>query len=182
MGWAVSHMVKLVADEIFGQQHLVNQIVWEASDCAQRYGAGCRSSWTIAVILFYSKGDNFKLNMQYAPYDESYLKSHYKNVEEKTGRRYELDNLIGPGGAGKGNPQYSFLGVTRYWRYKEARMKELYAQGRIVQPSPGAVPRYKRYLDEMPGVPFKIFGQTLTQLIRRRLKHPDMQRKSQSDC
>lgn len=32
-------------------------------------------------------------------------------------------------------------------------MEELYRQGRIIQPSPGAVPRYKRYLDEMPGVP-----------------------------
>jgi hypothetical protein len=32
-------------------------------------------------------------------------------------------------------------------------MEELLAKGRIVQPSPGAVPRQKRYLDEMPGVP-----------------------------
>jgi adenine-specific DNA-methyltransferase len=31
-------------------------------------------------------------------------------------------------------------------------MEELYRAGRIVQPSPGAVPRYKRYLDEMPGL------------------------------
>ena len=31
-------------------------------------------------------------------------------------------------------------------------MNGLVAEGRIVQPSPGAVPRYKRYLDEMPGV------------------------------
>jgi site-specific DNA-methyltransferase (adenine-specific)/adenine-specific DNA-methyltransferase len=32
-------------------------------------------------------------------------------------------------------------------------MQQLYEAGRIIQPSPGAVPRYKRYLDEMPGVP-----------------------------
>ena len=32
-------------------------------------------------------------------------------------------------------------------------MDELIRTGRVVQPSPGAVPRYKRYLDEMPGVP-----------------------------
>ncbi len=32
-------------------------------------------------------------------------------------------------------------------------MQRLYDEGRIVQPSDGAVPRYKRYLDEMPGVP-----------------------------
>lgn len=34
-------------------------------------------------------------------------------------------------------------------------MQQLYEQGRIVQTSPGAVPRYKRYLDEMPGTPLQ---------------------------
>ena len=33
--------------------------------------------------------------------------------------------------------------------------RALQAEGRIVQPSPGAVPRYKRYLDEMPGLPLQ---------------------------
>ena len=44
------------------------------------------------------------------------------------------------------------MGVTRYWRYSKERMAQLVKEGRIVQPRPGAVPRYKRYLDEMPGV------------------------------
>jgi hypothetical protein len=34
-------------------------------------------------------------------------------------------------------------------------MKTLYEQGRIVQTTPGTVPREKRYLDEMPGVPLQ---------------------------
>jgi hypothetical protein len=34
-------------------------------------------------------------------------------------------------------------------------MQELYEQGRIVQSKPGGVPAYKRYLDEMPGVPLQ---------------------------
>ena len=32
-------------------------------------------------------------------------------------------------------------------------MERLISEGRIIQPSAGSVPRYKRYLDEMPGVP-----------------------------
>jgi len=32
-------------------------------------------------------------------------------------------------------------------------MQQLYEEGRVIQPSLGAVPRYKRYLDEMPGIP-----------------------------
>jgi adenine-specific DNA-methyltransferase len=88
--------------------------------------------------------------VQYVPYSEEYLRTHYKKIEAGSGRRYELDNLIG---SGKGNPSYELLGVTRYWRYSRERMQRLLAEGRIVQPSEGAVPRYKRYLDEMPGVP-----------------------------
>ena len=55
----------------------------------------------------------------------------------------------------KGNPRYEFLGVTRFWRFSEKRMNELYAEGRIVQTRPGTVPAQKRYLDEMPGVPLQ---------------------------
>jgi hypothetical protein len=51
----------------------------------------------------------------------------------------------------RGHPTYEFLGVTRYWRYNKEKMQKLYDEGRVVQPSPGAVPRYVRYLDEMKG-------------------------------
>src|SRR6266851_872905 len=89
--------------------------------------------------------------------------SHYLKIildtiyryKDPDGRRYRLDNIAGPGGAAKGNPQYEFLGVTRYWRYSQERMQELYEQGRIVQTKSGNVPAYKRYLDEMPGVPLQ---------------------------
>jgi hypothetical protein len=64
-----------------------------------------------------------------------------------------LSDITGPGGAAKGNPYYEFLGVTRYWRFSQEKMKELHAAGRIVQTKPGTVPRQKRYLDEMPGIP-----------------------------
>jgi hypothetical protein len=47
------------------------------------------------------------------------------------------------------------MGVTRFWRYSKEKMHELIQQGRVVQTRPGAVPAYKRYLDEMPGVPIQ---------------------------
>lgn len=81
----------------------------------------------------------------------------YGNVTliDETGRRYQLDNITGPGGAAKGNPFFEVMGVSRHRRYSKEKMTELIAQGRIVQPSPGAVPRFKRYLDEMPGLPIQ---------------------------
>src|SRR5208283_3243508 len=41
----------------------------------------------------------------------------------------------------------------RVWRWTRERMEEAHADGLIVQPRPGAVPRFKRYLDEQRGKP-----------------------------
>jgi DNA methylase/NACHT-associated inactive restriction endonuclease len=61
-------------------------------------------------------------------------------------------DVTAPGSGSRGHPQYEFMGVTRYWRYNQEKMEQLLAEGRIIQPRPGAVPRYKRYLDEMRGI------------------------------
>ena len=154
MGWGVSHYVRGVLDEVFGKDRAVNQIVWKRQTAHSDSGQGSQHLGRLHDLIFvYTKGDRYPWNLQYIPYDQEYLRTHYKNVDEATGRRYELADLNAPGGASKGNPRYEFLGVTRFWRFKRERMLSLYQQGRIVQPSEGAVPRYKRYLDEMPGVP-----------------------------
>jgi len=154
MGWGVSHLVRTVMDEVFGERQNLNHIVWKRQTAHSDSGQGSTHLGRLHDDLFlYSKSESYTWNVQYAAYDEGYLDTHYKKIEPGTGRRYELDNLTAPGGASKGNPFYELMGVTRYWRYSEARMKQLVADGRIIQPSEGAVPRFKRYLDEMPGVP-----------------------------
>lgn len=154
MGWGVSHLVRSLFDEVFGQANILNHIIWKRQTAHSDSGQGSQHLGRIHDdILLYSKTANHTWNTQYAPYSPEYLATHYRNVEDNTGRRFELDNLTAPGGASKGNPTYELMGVTRYWRYSQDRMRQLVADGRIVQPSPGAVPRYKRYLDEMPGVP-----------------------------
>ena len=76
-------------------------------------------------------------------------------MEPATGRHYQLGDLTGPGGAAKGNPHYEVIGVTRYWRYSREQMQAMIDAGRIVQAAPDRVPRYKRYLNEMPGKPLQ---------------------------
>jgi site-specific DNA-methyltransferase (adenine-specific)/adenine-specific DNA-methyltransferase len=156
MGWGVAHYVRSVLDEVFGKERCVNQIIWKRQTAHSDTGQGSEHLGRLHdVILLYSKGNRFTWNMQFTPYDESYLASHYGRVESGSGRRYRLDNLTAPGGAAKGNPSYEFLGVVRFWRYSRERMEELYKAGRVVQTTPGTVPQYKRYLDEMPGVPIQ---------------------------
>ncbi len=151
-----SHYLKVILDTIFGVNQFRNEIVWKRtsahSDTTQ--GNVIHMGRVHDIILFYTKTDAAKRNELYQPYDEEYMNDFYRHVDAN-GRRYRLGDLTGPGGAAKGNPQYEFLGVTRYWRYSRERMQELYNQGRIIQTKPGTVPAYKRYLDEMPGVPLQ---------------------------
>ena len=141
---------------MFGAGNFRNEIVWKRTS-SHRDGAQGRKQYGRVCdgLLFYTRGAEWTWNLQYTPYDQAYVDRAYRHVEPNTGRRYRLDNLTGPGGAAKGNPSYDVMGVTRFWRYSEPRMQKLIEAGRVVQTKPGAVPAYKRYLDEMPGVPLQ---------------------------
>ena len=148
-----SHYLKMLLDAVFGPVNFRTEIVWKRSSAHSDAKQGRTQHGRIHdVILFYTKTDVWDWNHVFTPYDASYTNAFYKHVEPKTGRRYRLGDLTGPGGAAKGNPSYEVMGVTRFWRYSKAKMAELTRRGRIVQMKPGAVPAYKRYLDEMPGV------------------------------
>ena len=152
----VSHYLKLLCDEVFGAENFINEIIWKRSTAHSDTGQGAMHLGRLHdTILLYSKGAPNAWNMEYQAYESSYADNKYRYVEPETGRRYRLDNLTGPGGAAKGNPSYEVMGVTRYWRYSRERMDELIAAGRVVQTKPGGVPQYKRYLDEMQGVPLQ---------------------------
>ncbi|MBV9706435.1 MAG: site-specific DNA-methyltransferase, partial [Chloroflexi bacterium] len=151
-----SHYLKIILDTIFGTQNFRNEITWKRTSAHSdtKQGHVIHMGRVHDILLFYTKSDAAQRIELYQPYDEEYVKSFYRH-QDADGRRYQLGDLTGPGGAAKGNPQYEFLGATRYWRYTREKMQELYEQGRIVHTSPGSVPRYKRYLDEMPGTPLQ---------------------------
>jgi len=151
-----SHYLKIILDTIFGFQYFQNEIIWKRTSAHSdtKQGNVLHMGRIHDTILYYTKSIQATHNETYQPYDESYINSFYK-YKDPDGRRYRLGDITGPGGAAKGNPQYEFLGIVRYWRYKKERMEELYKQGRIIQTKPGAVPQYKRYLDEMRGLPLQ---------------------------
>ncbi len=154
LDWHVSHYAKAVLDEVFGAECFQNEIIWKRSSAHSDTGQGARHYGRVTdSLLFYVKSiEHNAWSQQYVPYDPDYVAENYHR-KDPDGRLYRIDNIQGPGGEAKGNPFYEFLGVKRYWRYSRERMAELHKQGRIIQTKPGAVPQYKRYLDEMPGVP-----------------------------
>ena len=152
-----SHYLKLLMDAVFGPRNFRNEITWKRTSTTKgNFGQGARF-WPRAtdILLFYSKSEKYGFTQQFGEYSPAYIENAYRYVEVGTGRRYRLVSMIGPGGAAKGNPMYEVLGVTRYWRYSEERMRELIDKGLVVQSKPGAVPHRKYYLDEGQGVPIQ---------------------------
>ena len=150
-----SHYLKVLMDGVFGPQFFRNEIVWKRTsshnDAAQgltRFGRSHDS------LLFFSRSIKPTWNLQYKPYDQSYLKQHYSNIEAPSGRRYKTSDLTAakPGG----DTSYPWKGVTppsgRYWAYSKANMEQFENEGRIVYAQKSGRPRLKHYLDEMPGV------------------------------
>jgi hypothetical protein len=159
---------------VFGADRFRSEIIWKRTTAHSDALQGRRQHGRIHdVLLFYTRSDEWTWNPVHVPYDAAYIDAKYPYKEPGTGRRYGLWDLTGPGGAAKGNPSYEVMGVTKYWRYSQERMQQLIAQGRVVQPRPGAVPRYKRYLDEMPGVPIQdIWADPINSQAAERLGYP----------
>ena len=57
---------------------------------------------------------------------------------------YRLVPVDGPGGAKKGNPFYTFLGVEGYWRFSKATMQEKYDAGLVVKKGNSLYQKYFR--------------------------------------
>jgi site-specific DNA-methyltransferase (adenine-specific) len=149
-----SHYLKMVLDGVFGQTNFVNEISWKRTTTKGDYKQGAVNWPRVRDLIFYYRKDvkaGGVFHQPFAEYDEAYIASKYPYTDSN-GRRYGLWDLTAPGSGMRGHPQYEFMGVTRYWRYNKEKMEGLLTEGRIKQPRPGAVPRYVRYLDEMPGV------------------------------
>lgn len=149
-----SYVLHAVLDEVFGADRFRNEIVWQRttahSDTKGRFGE------IHDTILCYSKGDIPPWNDLYSPYSEDYLDSKYTFVDPESQRRYRLGDLTAPGP--RPNLEYEWRGIKpppgRCWAVQKEKMDEYGRQGRIVLAKSG-MPQYKRYLDEMKGVPLQ---------------------------
>ncbi len=144
-----SHYLKLLLDGVFGPDGFTNEVIWQRTNTKSH--AFTRFPSTHDVVLAYRKSDAATWHTHYLPHSEKLIKSHYSNIEEGTGRRYTLDNTLNPN-PNRPNLTYEWNGLTRVWRWTRERMQEMHDTGRLVYTSSG-MPRYKRYLDEMPGTP-----------------------------
>lgn len=147
LDYHIGHYVKILMDEIFGEDNFINEIIWQrvySHNDANRYGQ-------IHDTIFYycMNNEDYTWHTQYVPYDEKYLKMY--SMDDGDGRKYKVENTMGPGGRGS---TYEWNGITRTWRYSQKTMEELEKKGLLYHTSSG-FPKKKVYLDEMPGKPLQ---------------------------
>ena len=147
-----SHSIKLIADEIFGTDRFVNEIVWLRTNSHNMRSKGyVRAN---DYILFYTKSSAFLFNEQFLGYGEAQL-DRYK--PDDNGRLYTGRDLTFSGA----NPekQDTWRGTTpppnRSWGSTIAQREQWWLEGRILTKRDGT-PRLdglKVYLDETKGTP-----------------------------
>ncbi len=165
--WHASHYVKVMLDQIFGENQFQNEIVWKRSSAhsdSKRYGANHDT------IFFYTSGKLWTWNKMFMPYSEDYLEQNYR-YKDAEGRRFRVSDMTAnkPGGdvsyewkTSDGRTVKPYKG--RYWAYSKENMKQMHDAGLIYYRTTG-MPMLKHYLDEMPGVPLQTFWDDIRPVI-----------------
>ena len=159
-----SHYVKVMLDQIFGEQNFLNEVIWK------RTGArGDAKGWNQLhdTLFVYGGGGETVWHPQFEEYSDHYIETKYTH-DDGDGRLYRLDNMTSPNP--RPNMMYEWKGFpcpAKGWRYSKETMAQLDEEGRIAYPQvareikgkvvyvddPTKRPQLKRYLDEMHGVP-----------------------------
>jgi adenine-specific DNA-methyltransferase len=170
LDWHIGHYVKILLDEIFGEENFRNEIIWKRTTSR----AGSKFYNHIHdTIYFYSKSDSAIWNQLYSDYSDDYITQMFK-YKDDNGRKWRETPLTAPGrtsgssGETWKNINPNNIGQGRHWAIpgyirkhlsKEAQensiiaLNELEKTGRIVWAKNGkGMPNFKQYIDDLEGV------------------------------
>ncbi|MGA2280104.1 MAG: DNA methyltransferase [Verrucomicrobiota bacterium] len=153
--WHASHYVKVMLDQIFGENYFQNEIVWKrtsAHNDPDKYGN------IHDTIFYYRMSDKCTWNTIYTPYSQSYIDAEFR--PDENGRLVKYENLTAPS-HGRDAGRFEWRGTrpppSRMWSCKLEKLEELFAQGKIkTTPEGKPIMRgLKTFLDELPGIPLQ---------------------------
>ena len=142
--------LKMTMDAIFGQANFANWINWQRTkgrSDAKKFGR------VSDAILYYRMGDEFTWNTQYLPHDPDYLKSNYRNEDERG--RWRSSDLTGPHHGDSGESAQPWRGIDpvavgRVWSTpKRGGMRDWIVRNDIIPGWPDAYPSVHAALDAL---------------------------------
>ena len=148
LDYHIGHYVKILLDEVFGDDAYRNEIVWQKIRTTK---AQSNSFGNVHDVIFcYGQTEESVFHNIYTPYSQKYIDSHYK--PDATGRLYTDVSLVqkGPGEPRIFNGTIIAPPNGMHWIWSQENIDQAFAEGRIIINSKGT-PRKKQFLDEMEG-------------------------------
>lgn len=152
--WHKSSYLRIICDEVFGENHFVNEIIWK------RKGGSSNPSKQLDVatdtILWYRKTEKAIFNAQYSmdsPEAKQYIEERFNNVDEN-GRQFMKSPIVSPNY--RENLIYEYKGYTppaNGWSISRELMEKWDSEGKLYFPERGNRIYRKIFLDEYPGQP-----------------------------
>ena len=152
--WHKSSYLRIICDEVFGNNNFVNEIIWK------RKGGSSNPSKQLDVatdtILWYRKTESAIFNAQFSkdsPETQQYIEERFNNVDEN-GRRFMKSPIVSPNY--RENLIYEYKGYTppaNGWSISRELMEKWDADSKLYFPERGNRIYRKIFLDEYPGQP-----------------------------
>ena len=157
LDWHIGHYVKVLMDEIFGEDNFRNEITWIRT--ASHNDSRSNYSRIKDSIFYYTKSDEYPFNLQYKPYTQEYIDAEWRQLP--SGRYYKFENMLDPQNK---MPAYDFHGTVARWRTSPEKFEALWdapqtdvpnSHGRVRLGKNGKPIKRCRivFMDELPGVP-----------------------------
>lgn len=148
LDWHIGHYVKILMDEVFGQDNFLNEIIWRkltAAKAQSSYFSNVKDS-----IFLFKKGIETTFNPIYTAREDN--DPSYQYIEETTNRKYGSFDFTqkGTGPARKFGNKELKPPTGKHWIWSQKKIDEGLKNGVIIFTSNGT-PRLKKYLDEKEG-------------------------------
>ena len=128
LDWHIGHYVKILMDEIFGEDNFVNEIIWKRATSGSAKARAKRFGADHDTLFLYRKSNDYFFKQAYMPYPKEEIEKRFSNSDERG--RYKDAELA---------------------TFSKETFERLQAENRLIITKSGKY-RYKIYLDEIEGV------------------------------
>ncbi|HEY0323588.1 MAG TPA: site-specific DNA-methyltransferase [Pyrinomonadaceae bacterium] len=128
LDWHIGHYVKILIDEVFGEDFFRNEICWKRATSGSAKARAKRFGADHDTIYFYTKTDDYFFEQIYSPYPEDEIEKRFRQSDKRG--RYKDAELA---------------------TYSKDTLERLRKENRLLETKSGKY-RYKIYLDEIEGV------------------------------
>lgn len=155
LDYHIGHYVKILMDEIFGDDNFINEIIWKRKGGSSNPN-GQFDVATDTIYLYKKSIDQYEFHpplIKDTPEVQKYIEERFTGVDEN-GRKYMKSPIVSPNY--RENLIYEYKGYTpppNGWSIQKDVMEQWDREGKLYFPEKGSRIYRKIYIDEYEGQP-----------------------------